>query len=596
MGLSLEELVSELYTPVQGAWFLRKVEKIGTRYARHAPSAPRGKRSQRARASGGSSAGAFDDLDSVIITYGNQFHGNRPEGAAGGGGGRPTLHYLQKFLDEHARSAVGGVHILPFCPSSSDEGFSVIDYRQVDKNMGSWRHIRDISRTYTLMVDLVLNHCSAQSRWARLYKKNKRPYNDFFIPVDPDADLSGIFRPRTLPLHHPLETVNGTQQVWTTFSADQLDLNYRNPELFAQMIDILFLYILQGATIIRLDAVAFLWKEIGTPSIHHPLTHVAVQIFRALIDRYAPHVYIVTETNVPHTDNISYFGDGTNEAHMVYNFTLPPLTLDAFVRGDARHLTEWAATLKPPAAGRTAFFNFLASHDGIGVLAAADYLTSDEMKQLLHVTKQRGGEIGYKQTAAGPIPYELNINYLSAITAPDATPQKQAESFLCSQAIMLSMAGVAAPYIHSILGSQNWRDGIDRGMERRSINRQRLDYEAVAAQLQHAGNLRYLIIGDYLRMLALRRSHPALHPTAQQKILNLHRQVFGLIRQAPGGEVLYCLHNVSNKSINKLAITPPPDNKASWKNLLTGQTVSDIRALTLKPYQYVWVGRAGDVR
>ena len=558
----MQELVGQLYPASSADRLLRAIEKIGERARRIAQRVNDGKRD----------ISLFDRADTIVITYGNQFYGSSP-----------PLEYLRRFLIEEIPNAVSGMHILPFCPSSSDEGFSVIDYREVEPTWGRWRHIRDIAAHYMLMVDLVLNHCSAHSAWADHFRHDRHPYTDYFIRVDPAADMSMVFRPRTSPLYHPVDTAHGTEHVWTTFSSDQLDLNYRSPDLFAEMIDIFFYYIEQGATIIRLDAIAYLWKEIGTPSIHHPLTHVAVQLFRALIDRYTPHVLLLTETNVAHSDNISYFGNGSNEAHMVYNFALPPLTLDALIQGDAAILTQWAASLSPPAG--CALFNFLASHDGIGLLAAADYLPPERIQQLIDTARMRGGEIGYKETADGPVPYELNINYLSALVDPQDSIDWQARAFLCSQAIMLSLAGVAAPYIHSLLGSCNWRDGIERGEERRSINRQRFDYESLISDVHTTGSLRQRVFYGYKRMLIARRATPALRPTARQQVMDVDRRLF-VVKRRVTGQAVWCLHNVSRQTARNIRM-----KLSGWcKDIISGEHI-DVTGndIILAPYQFRWL-------
>src|SRR5690606_35016656 len=108
-------------------------------------------------------------------------------------------------------------------------------------------------------------------------------------------------------------------------SADQVDLNFKNPAVLLATTRALLFYVEHGAKFIRLDAIAYLWKEIGTPCIHLPQTHQVIQLMRAVLDEVAPDVRLITETNVPHPDNISYFGAGTNEAQLVYNFALPPL-------------------------------------------------------------------------------------------------------------------------------------------------------------------------------------------------------------------------------------------------------------------------------
>lgn len=333
----------------------------------------------------------FSEKDSVLITYGDQFQ--EP--------GIPPLRSLTEFLKGYIQDVISSVHILPFYPYSSDDGFSVIDFYQVDPNLGTWDEIADLGSDFQLMFDAVVNHISSQSEWFQGFKRGAKPYRDYFITVDPGTDLSQVVRPRALPLLTPVETSRGLQHVWTTFSDDQIDLNYANPEVLIEMIEVLLFYVERGAEIIRLDAIAYLWKEIGTPCLHLPETHAVVKLMRVVMDAVAPSVQLVTETNVPHEDNISYFGEllpGTlrsDEAQMVYQFPLAPLILHTFHQANTRALTDWAASLSTPSPGTT-FFNFIASHDGIGVNPARGILAEAEIQSLVERTKQHGGQVSYK--------------------------------------------------------------------------------------------------------------------------------------------------------------------------------------------------------
>ena len=171
----------------------------------------------------------------------------------------------------------------------------------------------------------------------------------------------------------------------------------------------------QGAEFIRLDAIAYLWKEIGTACIHLPQTHAVVRIMHALLEQAAPQVRLITETNVPHTENMSYFGDGTNEAHLIYNFALPPLVLYTLQNGDAGPLSAWASGLTLPSQQVT-FFNFLASHDGIGVTPLRGLLPESAIEELARRTLAQGGLVSYRSNPDGSqSPYELNINYFDAL-------------------------------------------------------------------------------------------------------------------------------------------------------------------------------------
>ncbi len=473
------------------------------------------------------------ESDSILITYGDTF---RVEG-------EEPLKTLYNFLGDDADGVVSGVHILPFSPYSSDDGFSVIDYRQVDPDLGAWKDIERISSDFVLMADLVINHCSQKSRWFQGFLADEEPYTRYFITVHKGADVSGVARPRTHPLLTPFETESGTKLVWTTFSADQVDLNFAEPKVFLEMVDVLLTYVAKGAWVIRLDAIAYLWKELGTACIHHPKTHMVVKLLAGILHEVAPAAIIITETNVPHAENVSYFGGG-DEAQMVYNFSLPPLLLDAVLRGDTGHLTEWAAGLDKTPSGTT-FFNFTASHDGVGLLPARGYLSDREQSDLVETVQARGGRVSYKATAGGRIPYELNINYLSAVTDPALPDAQRSRVFLATQAIMLALKGVPGIYIHSFIGSTNWTSGVETLGINRAINREKLNYDEVSSQLADEESLRGMVFEGYKRLLRARAANDAFHPTSTQHVLDLGPSVFALERVSKDGRrAVLCLHSL----------------------------------------------------
>ena len=526
----------------------------------------------------------LDETDAFVITYGDQMR--KP--------GEPPLSGLYSFFRNRCAGFVKGIHILPFFPYSSDDGFSVIDYMQVNPELGTWRDIRELSSSFRLMADLVVNHCSVKSGWFSGFRAGRSPFTNYFITVPPDTDTSMVVRPRTHPLLTPFDTVSGRKYVWTTFSSDQADLNFAAPAVLLEMIRILLYYAGEGVSVFRIDAVPYLWKELGTPCIHHPKTHGIVKLIRAVLSEAAPWAVVVTESNVPHKENLSYFGDG-DEAHMVYQFSLPPLTLDAFLRGDASRLTEWAETLPPPD-GKTTFFNFLASHDGIGLLPAQGFLSEAEIAGMIDVVVRRGGLVSYKSTPDGDIPYEMNVNYLSAIADPENDVPVRARRFLSSQAVMLMMPGVPGVYIHSLLGSENWREGVEKTGMNRTINREKFTLDALTAELADAGSIRSAVFKGYANMLARRAGEKAFHPGASAEILRPvdaeSRRVFGIRRFTDSpDEELYCLVNVSGERTAYRFSGTQPSPGAGWKDILTGDPFVPGKDRLL-PWDTRWVKKA----
>jgi len=485
----------------------------------------------------------FSQKDTILITY-PDIVGNT---------NKSPLKTMGTFFSKWVSGVISTIHILPFFPFSSDDGFSVIDYKQVNPEYGNWEDVRLLGENFQLMFDAVLNHISASSRWFKGFLEGDSKYRDYFIAIEDDEDLGNVFRPRELPLRTPVETSMGKKFVWTTFSSDHIDLNYHNPELLLEVISTLLLYVSKGADYIRLDAVAYIWKEKGTNCIHLPQAHSIVQIFRIIFNEVAPWVKIITETNVPHEDNISYFGNGENEAQLVYNFSLPPLVLHAFHTGNAETLSRWAGSLVT-SSKKTTFFNFLASHDGIGVMPVCGILEKEEVEAMANRTKLLGGSVSYKNNADGTkSPYELNINYLDALCDPeksDESEAKIAKRFLASQAIMLALKGIPGIYFHSLFGSRNWVDGLSTTGRARTINREKLEVESLEDDLNRIGSLRNLVFSGYKSLLTNRKSNSAFHPNGEQSVFNLHKGIFSVLRTSPDGETsVICLHNVLDKQL-----------------------------------------------
>jgi len=531
----------------------------------------------------------LSERDSIVITYGDQFQ--KP--------GVKPLKLLREFSRIFLEGTVTGIHILPFYPFSSDDGFSVIDYRQVNPDWGTWEDIQALSGSFLLMADLVLNHCSVKSPWFRGFLEGEDPYTRYFLSLSPDADVSKVFRPRTHPLLTRFPTKQGDRWVWTTFSEDQVDLNYGEPAVLLEMIDVLLFYLRMGIRILRLDAIAYLWKELGTPCIHHPKTHAVVKLLRALVDEVAPGTLLITETNVPHQENLSYFGEG-DEAHLVYQFALPPLLMDAFLRADSRHLQEWASTIiKAPGEG-VSFFNFAASHDGIGVLPVQGILTEEELSGMIRAVEERGGYVSYKATPEGEVPYELNINFFSGISETTLSENLRVRKFLTSQSILLALSGVPGIYIHSLLGSENDRRGAEESGIKRRINREKLLYDRVQDELSTRGTLREQVFSGFEQLLRARVQEPAFHPMAEARVLPTPKEVFALLRlrrPQDGNRGVLCVSNLNHKPAEASfkAADLRMGEERYFTDLITGdvfypswETYSQF-SLELQPFEVLWL-------
>ncbi|MGX9520858.1 alpha-amylase family glycosyl hydrolase [Vibrio mediterranei] len=513
-----------------------------------------------------------DQNDIMLITYGDSI---KKQGEA-------PLHTLREFLNDNAADVLSAVHILPCYPYTSDDGFSVVDYWKINPELGDWQDVQSLSNNYDLMFDGVINHISKSSDWFQGYLKGEAQYREFFTEANPNRDYSSVTRPRALPLLTTFETAHGTKHIWTTFSEDQIDLNFRCPEVFQKIAELLLFYAQQGASFIRLDAIGFMWKELDTPCIHQPQTHAIVQALRALMSAVAPHVKLITETNVPHNDNISYFGNGENEAHLVYQFPLPPLTLHTLQTGNSEKIVEWMSSLEP-CSKQTTFFNFLASHDGIGVRPVEGILNKEQVDHLLSVVQTNGGRVSYKDNGDGTqSPYELNINYFDAIRDANADDQTNLDRFMAAQSILISMAGVPGIYVHSLLGSGNDIEGLERLGYNRAINREKLERTDVETELANPESRRAQVLSRFKHILGIRKQQRAFAPSASQRVVVTSEQLVTFVRDE---QVLVAI-NISNQAVEL-------DTNAVLKgvahDLISGNDLSGV--VTVQPYQVMWLAK-----
>jgi len=478
----------------------------------------------------------LNEKDAFLITYGNTIWNEKEK----------PLKTLRRFLRGHVTEGISGIHLLPFFPSSSDGGYAVMDYKAVDPRLGSWEDIIRLSSRYRLMVDFVMNHVSSKSAWFEGFLRGDERFRDYFIASDEDRDMSEVFRPRDLPLFTRFDTTLGPKYVWTTFSPDEIDLNYKNPQVLLEAVDTLLFYLTKGAEIVRLDAIGYVWKEPHTSCVNLPQTHQIVRLLRGVLDYAAPYAAILTEANFPDKDNLSYLGKG-HQADMVYNFSLPPLVIDAFARGDMTSIME--ETNNTPQ--DLLFFDFLASHDGIGLLSAKANLKEADFLNLIQLTKDHEGLISYKATEKGRAPYELNISYFDAICDPRGPGgPAAAKKFMASQAVMLFLKGIPGIYIHSLLGSRNDHRAVEETGINRMINRGRIREEALEKVLSDPDSIRSRVLNEFLYLLRERKEIPAFHPESEREVIDFVDRRVLIIERRLQEETIYALINVTDETVS----------------------------------------------
>ncbi len=536
----------------------------------------------------------LDQHTSVLITYADSLTDENH---------KPTLSVLHTFLHTHVGPSISTIHLLPFYPYSSDDGFSVVDPVAVNPAFGTWDDIRSLQEEYHLMFDFVVNHLSRSNSWIKGSLEDEIEYKDFAIEMVGDEDLRYVFRPRALPLL----TKIGNKLVWTTFSNDQVDLNYHNPKVLLSMTEVLLSYVQKGASIVRLDAVAFLWKEFGTSCIHHPKTHAIVRFFAWVLSALSPDTFLVTETNVPHRENISYFGSGYDEATMVYNFPLPPLVYHTFLSQDATALSLWAKTLFLPS-DEVTFFNFLASHDGIGLMPVKGILTASEIESMANHTLQEGGFVSRKSEMDGSTSaYELNINYFSALShiLEDESDALAVRRFVAASAIMIFFKGIPGIYIHSLIGSKNWFGDPTLKEHPRRINREKIDIQALEDELSDPLSPRFAVLSRMLALLEIRKGEVSFSPLADLQVVDTDNSgCFAFMRSfrreektehKHEGKKKHAKANIPEEVLVVINISAKTQKFSSvwWVSLvgngpvdlMSNSNLKDTEILVLEPYQ-----------
>lgn len=539
-------------------------------------------------------ANHWSEKDAIMITYGDSLLAE----------GEKPLHTLESFLDRYSDQVINSVHILPFFPYSSDDGFSVMDFTSVNESLGDWADIETIAKKYRLMSDLVINHCSAKGQWFQNFIHQIDPGKDYFFTASPDDDLKDVVRPRTNPLLQEIETAEGTKHVWCTFSFDQVDLDFRNPDVLIQFVRIIRLYLDKGVRIFRLDAIAFLWKKAGTRSVNLPETHEVVRLLRTLIEHAQEDAVIITETNIPNRENLEYFGNN-NEAHWIYNFSLPPLLVHALITGNNYYFKQWLMAM-PPAQNGTTYFNFIASHDGIGLRPIEGLISAEEEKQLVDTMQAFGGRISWRSLENGESkPYEINIALYDALkgTVKGEDEWNQAR-FICAHTIMFGLEGVPAIYIHSLLATGNDYHKMEHRGHNRAINRHQWHYPSLELALNDPENHHAQVFSQLKHLLGIRQQQAAFHPNAVQFTQHLGEGIIAFSRQSLAQENtatpeltqhIFCISNILAKeqvlSVSSINLI----HEQSWQDLISGQHISqeDGETITLAPYQSMWISNLG---
>lgn len=522
----------------------------------------------------------WSEKDVLLITYADSIIKKNQK----------NLITLSNFLTKYCKEFTY-VHILPFFPFSSDDGFAVEDYKKIKKEHGSWNDLKKITKSFKIMVDLVINHCSSRNRLFKNFLENKDPGKEFFISSQKKFPTSKkIVRPRSSDLSKKV-LINGKDNyVWCTFGHDQVDFNFKNPSVLIYFFEIIKFYLDQNIKALRLDAVAFLWKELGTRCINLPQTHNIIRLIRLIIDNFYNKTLIITETNIPSHENLTYFGNN-NEAHCIYNFSLAPLLIHAIISGNSFYLKKWSRGM-PPAQENNSYLNFLSTHDGIGMRPVEGILPEMEVKKYFRFFKKQGGLFSYRTNKGKKSVYEVNITLLEALKECYNGKDKYIfDRFVLAHTILFSMEGIPAIYIQNLLGSKNDNIKVKKTNSFRSINRKNWNYDSLTKIINNKSTINNKILNSIKNLIVLRKKQVAFHPNATQFTLQLGDIFFGLWRQSiDRSQSIFCISNLTNKKqkISLLDINLISTN--SWFDLLTKKRIKNIGdELFFKPYQTYWI-------
>ena len=525
----------------------------------------------------------WNESHSILITYADSIYKN----------GEPTLITLRDLLSNHFGSLSRVVHILPFLKSTSDGGFAVSSYDSLEEKFGDWNDLKSISKNHVLMADLVLNHVSSSHQWVQQFIKSQEPGISYVFSPEQNLDWSNVVRPRSSSLFSQINTENGPKQVWTTFGPDQIDLNWQNPKMVLEFLNLIISYVSNGIRWLRLDAVGFVWKESGTTCLHLPKAHSLVKILRILLNNLLDDGVLITETNVPQKENLSYLVP-EDEAHMAYNFPLPPLLLEAIITSRADILNSWISDW-PKLPDDTTLFNFTASHDGVGLRALEGLMNEQRIKGLLINCEKRGGLVSHRRLSNGDDkPYELNISWWSAMEDSSRDSNRfQFERFILSQLLVMALKGVPAFYLPALLASENDIKSFSMTGQRRDLNREKFKSDNLVSVLNNPEsnankNIKYL-----RNAMDIRSELEQFHPCSEMECLSKGRSDIVVIKRGKGQNSVFAIHNMTenkiNYQLNDYDLPELLDNDFNMKDFLAS-TKYNWKNISLDPFQVIWLG------
>ena len=514
----------------------------------------------------------------MVICYGDSIYSKN----------KKHLKTFQAFFNKKLNKFIDTIHFLPFYPSSSDSGFAVKDHYKIDSKFGNWLNIKNFSSKAHIMADMVINHASARGLWFKNFLKEKKPGKDYFLLVNSKFNVSKVVRPRDHKLLKEINIFKKKEYLWRTFSDDQIDLNFKNPKVLLRFIKIMVNLIKNGVTIFRLDAIAYLWKESGTKCINLKQTHEIVKVLRIVSNSLNIKSIIVTETNLPEKENLSYFGNN-DESNWIYNFTLPPLLIYSLLFENGSYLNDWSKKLPQTKKGNS-YLNFIASHDGIGMRPLEGIINNQSIKKLLLRLKKNGSKFSYRKVNNNKKKvYESNITVFDALKVSDKDKKGlyNFQRYIAAHAIMFSFEGVPAIYFNSLFGKSNDEARYVITGNNRDVNRFKWNELNILKKIKSNSSKEYYIFETLKYLLKIRKKQKAFHPNAYRTNINLGDNFFCIKRVSlDKKQTILCITNLTSKLQN--AKINKKYNK--FKNLIDSNVKTKIlNSINLKPFETIWL-------
>lgn len=540
-----------------------------------------------------------------------------------------NLKGLKSKLGYFQELGVNLIHIMPIlqCPvGKSDGGYAVSDYRQVDSRVGNLsdldKLVKELRKRHILLtLDVVVNHTSNEHEWAAKARAGEKKYQDYYYMFD-DREIPDMYE-QTMPQVFP-ETSPGNftwdeqAQKWvmTVFNDYQWDLNYTNPSVFIEMMDIVLFIANNGADVVRLDAVAFLWKRIGSTCQNEREAHLLLQLMKDCCQVVAPGVLFIAEAIVAPVEVIKYFGEdaiNAKECEIAYNATFMALMWDAVATKNARLLSQGIKSL-PDKLERATWLNYVRCHDDIGLgfddedIRRVGYEPGSHRQFLIDYytgnfpySNARGFPFGQNHHTgdtriSGSLASLAGLEY--ALEQNDETLIDEAvKHILLLHSLIMSFGGIPLLYYGDELGTLNnytFQQDTDKQGDTRWAHRPHIDWEA-AERRHQPGSIEYRIFNGLKKMIAVRREIPAFADFNNRELIpvdNPHLFIFSRfnLTRTSGGVLVVANFDAEPQSLD---ISPGMASVLTYgtiKDLYSGDSleIHDNR-LTIPPYHFYWL-------